>query len=80
MTAPALQKVLLVDDDKVTNLMHGRLIRRTVDSVDYQDGCVDFTIASRVEGEVEVAGYTPCHTDDDCPEGLTCNEAIEACE
>lgn len=29
MTAPALQKVLLVDDDKVTNLMHGRLIRRS---------------------------------------------------
>lgn len=26
---PALRTVLLVDDDKVTNLMHGRLIRRT---------------------------------------------------
>ncbi|MCV3272695.1 response regulator [Roseobacter sinensis] len=29
MTQPALQRVLLVDDDKVTNLMHGRLIRRS---------------------------------------------------
>ncbi|MEM9637338.1 MAG: response regulator [Pseudomonadota bacterium] len=26
---PSLQKVLLVDDDKVTNLMHSRLIKRT---------------------------------------------------
>ncbi len=29
MTALALHRVLLVDDDKVTNLMHGRLIRRS---------------------------------------------------
>lgn len=28
MTLPALDKVLLVDDDKVTNLMHARLIRK----------------------------------------------------
>ncbi|WP_300056255.1 response regulator [uncultured Roseobacter sp.] len=26
---PAIETVLLVDDDKVTNLMHGRLIKRT---------------------------------------------------
>lgn len=27
--APSLKKVLLVDDDKVTNMMHGRLIERS---------------------------------------------------
>lgn len=64
----------------VTGFPNGRIARRTVDSTALDSGCVDFTVASRLEAEVEVAGYTPCDGPDDCPEGLECNLAIEACE
>ncbi|MBW4710489.1 response regulator [Roseobacter sp. YSTF-M11] len=54
--APSLKRVLLVDDDKVTNLMHGRMIKRTglVDRIDVAtDGvaALDYLKETAARGE-----------------------------
>jgi hypothetical protein len=65
----------------VTGFPAGDLIRRTVDSVEVSPGaCVELQASSWVLPSVDVAGYTPCNRDSDCPLGFTCNEPIQACE
>lgn len=64
----------------VTGFPNGSVARRTVDRAETDPGCVDLVTQSRRNPPVRVAGFTPCTDDDDCPEGLTCNQAIEICE
>ncbi len=64
----------------VTGFPNGSLARRTVDQAEMDPGCVDLVTQSRRNPPVRVAGFTPCTDDEDCPEGLTCNLAIEICE
>lgn len=63
----------------VSGYPNGRVTRRTVDSADVGDGCMEFVVASPREAEVRVVGHTPCKSDGDCPDGETCNVAIETC-
>ena len=64
----------------VTGFPNGSLSRRTLDRAEMDPGCVDLVTQSRRNPDVRVAGFTPCTDDGDCPEGLTCNQAIEICE
>lgn len=64
----------------VTGFPAGDLVRRTVDSAEVGEGCVDLTVTSSRLAFVEIEGYTPCRDDRECPEGQTCNEALERCE
>lgn len=66
----------------VTGWPAASLSRRTVDNVTLSDGtgCVEFTIASPRNVDVTVSGYIPCNQQNPCPDGLTCNQAIELCE
>lgn len=64
----------------VTGFPAGDLVRRTADSAAIGDGCIDLSATSSRLAHVEISGYTPCTRDADCPEGLTCNEALERCE
>ena len=64
----------------VTGFPNGSLSRRTLDRAEIDPGCVDLVTQSRRNPDVRVAGFTPCTDDEDCPEGLTCNQAIEICE
>jgi hypothetical protein len=64
----------------VSGFPSGRLLRRTVDSVDTSVGCVDLVVGSPREASVSVAGFTPCDEPEDCPEGLVCDLEIELCE
>ncbi len=64
----------------VTGYPAGDLIRRTADSAPIGDGCVDFVATSTWLPKVSVAGYTPCDRQEDCPEGETCNVALQRCE
>ncbi len=56
------------------------LDRRTVDSVTFDDGCMNFTVSSFRKPDIAVSGYTPCSSQDQCPSGETCNLALERCE
>lgn len=65
----------------ITGFPAGEIERRTVDSTDLEDGgCAELHTVSARLGRVEIDGYTPCRRDEDCPEGETCNEALERCE
>ncbi len=64
----------------VSGYPNGTLSRHTVDSVGASTACVDLEVASPVDVDVDVAGYIPCKDDDDCPDGMECNEAIGLCE
>lgn len=64
----------------VTGFPSAALSRQTVDQATNDVGCIDLVTQSRRNPDVRVAGFTPCTSDDDCPEGLTCNLAIEICE
>lgn len=63
----------------VTGFPSGRLNRRTVDSVDLDPGCMDFVVGSPVSVEVDVEGFTPCISTDDCPDGMTCDTELQVC-
>jgi hypothetical protein len=79
-TVPASMVDLLVNAG-VTGYPSGTMSRRTVDSVSLDDdGCMDFTLASSRTPDVRVDGFTPCHDDEDCPDGQECNEQLEICE
>lgn len=67
-------------DTGVTGFPSGTIQRRTVDSGAVGDGCMDFTITSLHTPDVDVEGFTPCVGDDDCPDGLDCNEELQICE
>lgn len=64
----------------VSGFPNGRIMRRTADKVDIDVGCVDLVVGSPVIAEVDVIGFTPCDSPDDCPPPQTCNLAIELCE
>ncbi len=77
---PAAMVDLLVTAG-VTGYPNGRIARQTADSVELgDDGCMDFVVSSARTPDLRVDGYTPCHDDDDCPEGQECNELLEICE
>jgi len=54
--------------------------RETVDSVEIEPGCVEFGVRAHQDGMLTVIGHTPCNIPEDCPEGTTCNVAIQTCE
>ena len=64
----------------VSGYPNGSIRRHTVDSTSVGVGCVDLEINSPRAANVDVAGYIPCTDDDDCPDGLECNEVIGLCE
>jgi hypothetical protein len=77
---PAALTDLLVNAG-VTGFPSGSLVRRTVDSAPLGEaGCMELVISSTRNPDVRVDGYTPCQEDEDCPDGQTCNEALEICE
>jgi hypothetical protein len=67
-------------DAGVTGYPSAMIARRSVDSVDVPDGCMEFRVESVRTPDVAVAGYTPCSSQSQCPEGQTCNLALERCE
>lgn len=64
----------------VTGFPNATVTRRTVDAAEVGEGCMDLTLASPVSPSVRVDGFTPCTKDADCPQGTTCNEALQICE
>lgn len=64
----------------VTGFPNATVTRRTVDRDAIGPGCVDFVVASPTTPSVRVDGYTPCLKDADCPQGKTCNLALQICE
>jgi hypothetical protein len=63
----------------VSGYPNATLHRRTVDSAWVGDLCVELRVGSPRQPDVRVAGHTPCDDDEDCPDGLTCDEAINTC-
>ena len=76
---PASLVTALVDAG-VTGYPSGSLIRRTMDRVELEAGCADLRVGwiTRPD-DVTVSGHTPCQRDEDCPDGETCDKAIETC-
>ncbi len=65
----------------VTGFPNGTLDRRTVDHGTIAGkGCADFAVSSSRNVPVDVIGYTPCVTTDDCPKGQTCDKEFQICE
>jgi hypothetical protein len=64
----------------VTGFPSGKLARITTDQASVEGGCMDFSVSSPRVPEVRVDGFTPCHRDEDCPDGQTCNPETEICE
>lgn len=64
----------------VTGFPSASAVRHTVDSIDGDIGCVDFQVTSVAAADVEVTGYIPCTTDENCPAPLHCNKEIEQCQ
>ena len=65
----------------VTGFPFGTLDRRTVDHGDIAPkGCAELTVSSPRNVAVDVLGYTPCITTEDCPKGQTCNKEFQICE
>ena len=54
--------------------------RRTVDRQDVGDGCMEFIVQSPREAAVDVEGFIPCDSPDDCPTGMTCVMEVGLCE
>ncbi len=63
----------------VTGYPNGRIGRRTVDKAAWGDGCVDLVVTQPRSPDVTVSGFYPCTIDDDCPDGLTCDQDLEVC-
>ena len=57
----------------------GHAYRRTADSQQAGEGCVEFQVFSHIGVDVEVAGHTPCTSDADCPDGQTCDLMLQTC-
>jgi hypothetical protein len=64
----------------VTGFPSATAVRRTVDSLDGEAGCVEFQVASVSTADVEVTGYIPCTSNENCPDPLTCNREIQQCQ
>ena len=63
----------------VTGFPSGTVDRRIADSIETDDGCADFVVRSQRVLTIEVKGYIPCVSDEDCTPPETCNEEIEQC-
>jgi hypothetical protein len=63
----------------VSGFPNGRLTRRTADSMQVEEGCVELLVSSPVTPKVRVAGHIPCKSDADCPSGQTCDLATQTC-
>jgi hypothetical protein len=64
----------------VSGFPSASLSRRTVDQATVEAGCFDLVVDTPVHVDVDVAGFTPCKDNDDCPDGQTCNLELEICE
>lgn len=64
----------------VTGFPSGRVTRRTVDSITVDGQCAEFVVSSVRDLELEVTGFVPCVSNDDCPTGTTCTLAIQQCQ
>lgn len=67
-------------DAEISGYPNGALTRRTADSQTYTDGCVELEVSSPLRASVRVDGHVPCSSPTDCPQGMTCNTAINTCE
>ncbi len=63
----------------VSGFPSGTARRRTVDRAEVAGGCMDFEVAAPRSVRVDVAGYTPCLVDEDCPEGQGCDAVFQTC-
>ena len=63
----------------VTGFPQGFIWRRTADRTTVGDGCMDLVVSSPREVDVDVANFTPCLTDEDCPEGQECDVEFQIC-
>ncbi|MBU1068827.1 hypothetical protein KJ975_04580 [Myxococcota bacterium] len=65
----------------VTGYPTGRVTRRTEDSFTSTQGCIDFFVTSVRTMTVQVAGHTPCTSQDDCtpPEVCDLDPMIQQC-
>jgi hypothetical protein len=70
----------LLINSGVTGFPTGRISRNTVDSGPVGDGCMDLTVAHPFVVDVDVVGYTPCISTQDCPDGQECNLELQICE
>ncbi len=64
----------------ITGFPTGTFARATADQAELGDGCMDLWLSSSLTPDITIAGYTPCRSDEDCPDGMECNEALERCE
>jgi hypothetical protein len=53
--------------------------RHTIDSVETNDGCIAFKVASSIAVALSVPSHVPCHGAADCPEGATCDLDLQTC-
>jgi len=90
-TVPASLITQLVDLG-VSGFSTFDVYRRTVDSASLDmsgwgqpgglagdTGCVELRVMSYAPGKVLVEGHVPCTKDLDCPDGQTCDKAIQTC-
>ncbi|RJO63503.1 MAG: hypothetical protein C4523_20310 [Myxococcales bacterium] len=54
--------------------------RQATGSTEISNGRVDLVVSSSVEVAVEVPGVISCNSDDDCPEGQTCETTFLMCQ
>lgn len=64
----------------VTGFPRATAVRVSADSATVGDGCADLWLTTSVEATLAVTGFTPCFTDEDCPDGQDCNEELQICE
>ncbi len=63
----------------VSGYTQANVYRQTVDSVQTAPGCVEFTVFSRMVGDLQVEGHIPCSGPGDCPDGMTCDLPTNTC-
>jgi hypothetical protein len=69
-------------DAGVTGYPSLSMSRRTIERMEIDDvegGCVEFEVSSSLTRTILVENHIPCQFDYECPEGMTCDEAIETC-
>jgi len=65
----------------ITGFPEGSFSRVSADQAAIgDDGCMDFWTSVDLVPDLSVDGYTPCTRDEDCPDGMECNEELERCE
>lgn len=67
-------------DFGISGFPSAQFYRQTVDSVEIDPGCVEFTVLSHAATLLSVEGHTPCNTPQDCPEGQVCDILIQTCK